>query len=487
MSTIFSSMALWFPLLIEKTWTSILLLKQSPRELWLIYITKFLSSFSYFSYSLILTLYLSNEFGFSDEKAGWTFGAYGFMSVLYGMSLGWIVDYLGVRYALLLGAVIGCLSRLVLAFSSSSHWVVFVLYTFLPFSESLGIPIMTIGIKRYTNSNNRTIAYSLFYTFMNIAALLSGPIVDLCRTRWSHWTILGHSLDSLQLIILCGSFSTFCIILVVLLGMRNIQFTESGDVCAYPSNTTPLATQLKQVVHDSSFWRLALFMFLLVGVRLVFRHVDATLPKYMIREFGNDAPFGAFYAINPSLVIILVPLVGAWSKGVDSFRMILFGSFLSGASVFLLCFGPHYICIASFLIVLSIGEAIYSPRVYEYTMQVSGEGREGLYTSLASIPLFGVVLFAGGMSGYLLQHFCPIETAQRECNKMWAIIGMFSFSSPLLLFLFRHVIQPFTPTSREVSPRLFSSHSDDEVMEQTITSAWEYPLLSSKRRDEDSS
>ncbi|EME28432.1 uncharacterized protein Gasu_41220 [Galdieria sulphuraria] len=313
------------------------------------------------------------------------------MSVLYGISLGWIVDYLGVRYTLLLGAIMGTFSRWLLALSSSSRVTVFLLYTFLPFSESLGIPVMTIGIKRYTNSNNRTIAYSMFYTVMNIAALVSGPVVDVCR-RWfgNGLVIWGHSFDSLQLVILCGSISTFLIILIVVLGMRDVQYTESGDIRSYPIHSTPLGIQLKEVIGDSTFWRLALLMFLLVGVRLVFRHVDATLPKYMIREFGEDAPFGAFYAINPLLVIILVPLVGIWSKGVDSFPMILYGSFLSGGSVFILCVGPYYICIATFLIVLSMGEAIYSPRVYEYTMQVSGEGREGLYTSLASIPLFGV-------------------------------------------------------------------------------------------------
>ncbi|GJQ15327.1 hypothetical protein GpartN1_g7118.t1 [Galdieria partita] len=441
----------YFVFWIEKTLETIRLLNQSPRELWLIYVIKFLSSFSYFSYSLILTLYLSSEFDFSDERAGWTFGAYGFMSVLYGMSLGWIVDYLGVRYALLLGAVLGTFSRWLLAFSSSSRLVVFFLYTFLPFSESLGIPVMTIGIKRYSNSNNRTIAYSMFYTFMNIAALVAGPVVDMSR-RWfgKGLVIWGHSFDSLQLIILCGSVSTFFIVLIVLWGMRDIQYTESGDICSYRSHSTPLGIQLKEVFMDSTFWRLALFMFLLVGVRLVFRHMDATLPKYMIRELGEDAPFGAFYAINPFLVIILVPLIGMLSKGMDSFPMILYGSFLSGGSVFILCIGPYYICIASFLIVLSIGEAIYSPRVYEYTMQVSGEGREGLYTSLASIPLFGVVLVAGGMSGYLLQHFCSIEKTTRHCSMMWALIGLFSFSSPCLLYLFRNVIQGVT-TSLDVS------------------------------------
>ena len=45
------------------------------------------------------------------------------------------------------------------------------------------IPVMTLGIRRYTNDTNRSFAYSLFYAVMNVAALLSGWLVDLLR----HW------------------------------------------------------------------------------------------------------------------------------------------------------------------------------------------------------------------------------------------------------------------------------------------------------------
>eukprot|EP00871_Galdieria_phlegrea_P001643 jgi/Galph1/247/GphlegSOOS_G4942.1 len=452
--------------MIKQGWKNLQVLKECPIELWIIYILKFLSSFSYFSYSLILTLFLSDEYNFSDERAGWTYGAYGFMSTVFGMSLGWLVDYLGVRYALLLGAVIGTLARLALAWSYSSVWTVFILYTALPLSESLGIPIMTIAIKRYTNSNTRTIAYSLFYTFMNLAALISGPIVDGCRHLFVNGaTLFGHSFTSLRVVILCGSFASFLIALIVWFSVREIQVTETGSLIQHEPIGRLSFDQTIQVLKESTFWRLALMMFLLVGVRMVFRHVDATLPKYMIREFGQDAPFGAFYAINPLLVIILVPLVGIYSKGKESFPMILYGSLISGASVFMLCIGPFYICIAGFLILLSIGEAIYSPRVYEYTMQMSPQGREGLYTSLATIPLFGVVLITGGMSGYLLQRYCSSLSVVRHCQWMWAIIGIVSFSSPLLLFLFRHVISPpslvLATQSEEYVP-LEGSHSLEE-------------------------
>ena len=54
----------------------------------------------------------------------------------------------------------------------------FVLYTTLPMGSALGIPVMQIGIRRYTNKKNRAMAFSLFYMMMNIAAVCAAPAID---------------------------------------------------------------------------------------------------------------------------------------------------------------------------------------------------------------------------------------------------------------------------------------------------------------------
>jgi hypothetical protein len=42
--------------------------------------------------------------------------------------------------------------------------------------------------------------------------------------------------------------------------------------------------------------------------------------------------------------------------------MILYGSVVSASSVFFLCIGPYYWSTALFVIFLSLGEAVYSPK-----------------------------------------------------------------------------------------------------------------------------
>lgn len=54
-------------------------LKGSPPELYFAFWLHFLDSYSYFSFSIIFTLFLSSDFGFSDVQAGALYGLWGAM------------------------------------------------------------------------------------------------------------------------------------------------------------------------------------------------------------------------------------------------------------------------------------------------------------------------------------------------------------------------------------------------------------------------
>ncbi len=68
-----------------------------------------------------------------------------------------------------------------MAFTFSLNLMTLALYVILPFGEALGIPILTIAIRRTTEESNRQLAYGMFYTFMNIGALLAGFMTDILR------------------------------------------------------------------------------------------------------------------------------------------------------------------------------------------------------------------------------------------------------------------------------------------------------------------
>jgi hypothetical protein len=100
---------------------------------------------------------------------------------------------------------------------------------------------------------------------------------------------------------------------------------------------------------------------------------------------------------------------------------------------------PYYVMSAFYLTVFSVGEAFYSPRVYEYAAAIAPPGQEASYGALAYIPfLVGKLLI--GTSGWVLAAFCP---EQGECRPamLWLIFACAASVAPLGLLVFRRYIQ----------------------------------------------
>eukprot|EP00299_Pterocystis_sp_00344_P016651 c8356_g1_i2.p1 GENE.c8356_g1_i2~~c8356_g1_i2.p1 ORF type:complete len:351 (+),score=86.61 c8356_g1_i2:441-1493(+) len=308
----------------------------------------------------------------------------------------------------------------------------------MPLGMAFGIPVLTIAVKRYTDNDNRTFAFGLYYLVMNVAALIAGPVSDACQvivgpsgidlnglhiTRFRALLLISTFISGLQVIVACF--------------LKDVTLSSEGNVTQFdPLKTVSFRSRLKSVgllFKDVLFWKLLVLSLAILGVRMVFRHMDATLPKWMIREIGEDARYGMVIAINPAMVILLVPFVSATTKDWDSYDMILYGSIISATSVFWLCFDASYWNAVLFVAQLSIGEVFYSPKTYEYFMTLAPVGKEGLYTTFSNAPLFAAKFAVGGVSGMLLEDYCAENSTSRQCWKMWLVIGCITMTSPLML------------------------------------------------------
>ena len=91
------------------------------------------------------------------------------------------------------------------------------------------------------------------------------------------------------------------------------------------------------------------------------------------------------------------------------------------------------------LIVFSVGEAFYSPRVYEYAAAIAPPGQEASYGSLAYLPfLVGKLLV--GTGGWLLAAFCP-EHGPRHSGTLWLIFALAASIAPIGLVALRRYIR----------------------------------------------
>eukprot|EP00562_Extubocellulus_spinifer_P035344 CAMPEP_0178689216 /NCGR_PEP_ID=MMETSP0699-20121125/5418_1 /TAXON_ID=265572 /ORGANISM="Extubocellulus spinifer, Strain CCMP396" /LENGTH=557 /DNA_ID=CAMNT_0020334261 /DNA_START=167 /DNA_END=1841 /DNA_ORIENTATION=+ len=481
--------------LISKVTSGFASLRGSPSELWKAYVLKFLDSYAYFSFSIIFTLFLSSDFGYSDVTAGTIYGAWGgALITIYGLVAGFIVDNIGVASSLRLGFALSLIARILIFATRRRSILLLNICLTLPLGNCLGIPVLTTGIRRYTNEASRGFAFGLFYVVMNVSALISGPVVDMLTILYKGETSSEKAIDetddtinsasgntafanewslsSYRAIILTGVVANI-IACFITLTVREIKVDSKETVQMIPVPRSASASShgsnmpleevmdelelepcsdsqnvstfkpaggsaleiLRETLSTKSFWRFLVVCLITLNVRMIFRHLDATLPKYMMREFGPDVAKGTIYAINPALIIILVPLVTAATTTVEPLVMIHYGAYVSALSVFFLVMSTSIWACVLFVSVLSVGEAIWSPRLYDYTMSMCREGREGTYMALSSAPLFLAKLPVGFMSGYLLQKYCP-EDGERHSQTMWLIIGLTTALSPILLTVF---------------------------------------------------
>lgn len=410
-------------------------LARSPRELWIIYAMKLLESVAYFTVYTLLAIFLTDDHGFSDTEAGGVAGTWLTAISLVVFVSGFVADAMGVRRALLVAAVSTALGRGLLTFAGDSMGI----YTALALSV-WGIacmkPTMNAAVRAYTTPATVSFAFSLYYVVMNLGSLSQGPLI----TEFREWFKAGHDvagvhLSSSQMVFLVGFGCS-----VANVGLASL-LRDAAAPASPQANPLLIA---REVMKARSFWLFMAFVALLTMVRLIFQHAHLTWPKYSLRAFGEDFPFAWYWSINPAMIIVLTPIVTALTRHMRPYPVIVIGAILSSLSVFAMAMSTSITASVVFIVTLSLGEALWSPRLYEYTATIAPRGRESSYMGLAEVPLFLAKPVVGFFSGWALTRWMPEEGA-RNPETMWLVIGLMTIAAPVaMLFLRRRIEAPAT-------------------------------------------
>ena len=387
--------------------------------MWLVFVCKVLESFAYFITSLNFTLFLTSAYGVSDVEAATAYGVWGVCASVLGAAVSPLIDRMGVRTSLLLGGSVSLVGRVMFAGAPMSTIAYVSLFVVQTFGMCLGIPVLTIAVRRLAPPERVSVSFGTFYACMNVGALAAGLVTDGVRSVYSE-----HDETYVLRILLWSAAGASLLYLCAVACIRSTFVVPESP---------PLCGSVRSTLRDTVFWRLAVLSIVLLGARSIFRHIDATLPKWLQRTLGQGVPYGTLYAINPLCIIVLVPLLQHLLRRVDSYTVIGAGTLLSAAAPFILGLAaPSIASVATFMVVVSLGEATYSPRAIEYAMALAPVGQEAVYSTLASTPLFLVKLLVGNLSGQLLESFCP-QARPTDCGDVWTVIGCIAASTPACL------------------------------------------------------
>ena len=288
----------------------------------------------------------------------------------------------------------------------------------------------------------------------------AGKIID--ENAGAILPLLNIHLSTYQLIHFFGLFFTIGSFIFIFFLREGVEVEEDGTIKITPPgplgkhllsglvNTVKKAAagtweKIREVIGEKMFWTYLFMLSLTLFVRFIFFHFQYTFPKYGIRVLGEGAKIGSIYGVlNPVLIVFLVPLVAALTKKTSSYRMLLIGSTVSALSVFVACIpeavlspltntvlgelifikwlgiAPDMAALIAnpptaaywpmifFIITFTVGEAIWSPRLMQFTAEIAPKGKEGTYIALSVLPFFAAKFVVGPMSGLLVKVYTPM-------------------------------------------------------------------------------
>ncbi len=137
---------------------------------------------------------------------------------------------------------------------------------------------------------------------------------------------------------------------------------------------------------------------------------------------------------NSLLIFVLCPIVAALTARVKVYTMMILGTAVMAVPTFLLAFGPTVAGLFAFLVLMTVGEAMWQPRFLQYAAEIAPEGRTGAYMGVAQFPWFLTKIIVPMYSGAALAKWCP-ATGPGSTGTMWLVFGGIALMTTIMLIL----------------------------------------------------
>ena len=104
---------------------------------------------------------------------------------------------------------------------------------------------------------------------------------------------------------------------------------------------------------------------------------------------------------------------------------------------------PWYIPLLLFVVLFTIGEGIWSPRLMEYTASIAPKKRVGSYMSLSILPWFASKPLVALLQTWILPNYAP-KDGPINPFMFWFIIALSALATPILILMFQKLIRKTT-------------------------------------------
>jgi len=433
-------------------------LKGAPKGFWYTNYIYWLDGVAYFGMLTLLAMYFHDILGMTDDSGHKIVSAY--MGLITGFMLvfGPISDKLGVRKSLLVSAALYIIGRAALPLAphimpvDSTLILVVVFAGLLLAAAGNGFmqPASYAGVRKFSDKDTAAMGYGLLYAGMNLGIVFIGFASSRIRSGLhigDFINIDGFGIEGVM---------WFCVGVNVLMLLGLLFFftpkiereaaqagsddaeedRQSASVEAKAGDPlTGAVNWLKQSPLSNA--RFMFFIFALMPVQTLFAYQFLVMPQYVTRAFSDVVANNMEMIVNvsnPMIIVLGVPIITAMTRKVPVYKMMIIGSLVSALPTFFFVLGPSVWLLMAYLVLFSIGEAMWQPRFLQYAAELAPEGQTGAYIAFANLPWFMIKFIAGWYTGRMMDIYCPAEGALNT-ETMWLIYGLIAITSPIMLVM----------------------------------------------------
>ncbi len=437
------------------------------KAFWVANSVELLERLAYYAVFIVITLYLSTVWGFSDIEAGVISGTFSACLYLLPTFAGALADKIGFRSAILIAFLLltlgyGGLGVLPTFLESAGLVTYGMTTTFSGLNESYLrwsiVPVLVLiviggsfikavisgTVARETTSETRASGYAVFYMMVNIGSFTGKTVVDPLR----------KSMGDQGLIYI----NYFAAIMTLLALIAVFFFYKSTKTEGQGKSFAEIGSGLLKVLGNV---RLIILILIISGFWMIQSQMYATMPKYVIRMIGAEASPGWYANVNPLVVFVLVNFITSFMKKRTALTSMTIGMLIIPLSALVMSFGSQigtdYVLglhPVAFMMIIGIAmqavaECFISPRFLEFFSLQSPKGEEGLYLGFSHLHSFISYLFAFGLSGFLLDKYCPdprnfsspeaYTAATQHAHYIWYVFVAIGLISAVALLTYGYV------------------------------------------------
>jgi len=404
------------------------------RTFWVANVLELFERFAYYGSKAVLAVFIAEQVGLGAESAAFLAGSV-FNTLLYFLPVlaGTVVDRYGFKRSLM--ACFGIFSvgyfliglgglpmgqPLVQAVGPKAWMLMALVVTAI--GGSLIKPSIVGTVARTTTDETKALGYSIYYTLVNIGGAV-GPFIALAvrENVGISYVLVVSSLTSL-----------------VLFTCTTLFYREPPRPADAPPARS-MAKVLADMVLVFGNLRFMLFLVIFSGFWAMFWHVFYALPFY-VKDYLMFARFEVIETVDAMTIIVVTIPATALAKRLKPLSAMVLGFALATACWFIMGAVPTVAGAVAAMMLFAVGEAIQSPRFYEYVANLAPPDQVGTYMGFAFLPIAIGTFIAGWSSGYLVKHY--VEGGNPNAPEMWYVVGVYGVVSTILLVLYDRFVAP---------------------------------------------